>query len=67
MANSVLQGNQNNGGINPNMIKQFQQFRSTFQGDPKQKVMSMLNSGQITNPQLQQAMSAARQLQGLLK
>lgn len=55
------------GGINPQMLQQLQQFKNTFKGNPKQVVMNMLQQGQITNPQLQQAMQMARQIQGFLK
>ena len=51
----------------PEMLQQFNQFKNSFRGDPKQMVMNMLSSGQITNPQLQQAMQMARQFQGFLK
>jgi hypothetical protein len=49
------------------MIQQFQQFKNSFKGNPKQIVMNMLQRGQITNPQLQQAMQMAKQLKGILK
>lgn len=69
MANSILnqRGNIASTPNNGNLVAQFQQFRNSFQGDPKQAVMNMLNSGQITNAQLQQAMAKAKQLQGLFK
>lgn len=52
---------------NQTMLQQFQQFRQTFKGDPKQIVMNMLTNGQITNPQLQQAIQYARQFQNMFK
>lgn len=69
MANSILNQNVSQAPATPssNMVAQFQQFRNSFQGDPKQAVMNMLNSGQINSAQLQQAMARARQLQGLLR
>lgn len=48
------------------MIQQFNQFRQTFHGDPKQKVMEMLQSGAITQEQLNQAQQMARQFQQML-
>lgn len=63
MANSILGNMQSNA----NMIQQIMQFKNTFTGDPKQAVMNMLNSGKITNPQLQQAMQMAKQIRPLLK
>lgn len=72
MANSIL--GQNNapagastGGINPQMLQQLCEFKRNYAGNPKQAVMQMLQRGQITNPQLQQAMQMARQIQGLIK
>lgn len=69
MSNSILNQNmaQTPATNNSNLVAQFQQFRNSFQGDPKQAVMNMLNSGQINNAQLQQAMAKARQLQGLFR
>ena len=37
-----------------NMMNQFNQFRRNFQGNPKQTVMQMVNSGQISQSQLNQ-------------
>lgn len=71
MANSIIGRNvqpvQSSQPLNQNMLQQFMQFRNTFKGDPKQVVMNMLASGQITNPQLQQVMQMAKQFQGFLK
>lgn len=72
MGNSILnrgasQPSAPMGGINPQMLQQLQQFKNTFKGNPKQVVMNMLQQGKITNPQLQQAMQMARQIQGFLK
>lgn len=58
---------QQGGMVAPAMIQQFQQFKNSFKGNPKQMVMNMLQSGQISNPQLQQAMQMAKQLKGILK
>ena len=44
------------------MLRRFQQFRQQFQGDPRQQIQQMLNSGQITQGQLNQAMQMANQL-----
>lgn len=53
---------------NMTQIKQaFTQFKSTLQGNPQQKVMEMLQSGQINQQQLNQAQQMAQQLQGILK
>lgn len=49
------------------MVQQFKQFRQTFQGDPKQKVMEMLQSGQISQDDLNKAQQMASQFQQFLK
>ena len=48
------------------MMQQFNQFRQTFQGDPKQTVMNMVNSGAISQQQLNQAQQMARQFQRMM-
>lgn len=58
-------GNQQ-GPFNNNVINQFNQFRSTFQGDPKQKVQDLLNSGQMSQEQFNQLSSMAQVFQTLL-
>ena len=61
------------GGAMPNLgnmgqlLQQFQQFKNTFKGDPRQQIQQMLNSGQITQERYNQAVQLAQQLQGLLK
>lgn len=72
MANSILSGSPRNpstgSGTNPmQMLQQFQQFRNQFQGDPRQMVNQMLQSGRINNTQLQNAMQMARQFQHFVK
>lgn len=80
MANSILgshgqsmqpkssQGAQVPAGNNPmQMLQQFQQFKKNFQGNPQQMVQQMLQSGQINNAQLQQAMQMARQFRQFIK
>lgn len=43
------------------MIQQFNQFRSTFQGNPQQKVQELLNSGKMTQEQFNQLSQMAQQ------
>ena len=50
-----------------NLLNQYRQFRNTFQGDPQQKIQEMLNSGQITQEQVNRARSMATQFKGILK
>lgn len=73
MANSILGSNNSMqpsssvNSLNPQFINQLNAFKKAYKGDPKQAVMQMLQQGKITNPQLQQAMQMARQIQGLIK
>ena len=50
-----------------NMINQFNQFKNSFSGDPKQVVMNMVNSGKISQSQLNQLQQAATEFQKMLK
>lgn len=49
------------------MLKQFQQFKNSFHGDPKAEVMKMLNNGQMTQAQFNQYQQMAQQFQSLIK
>lgn len=71
MPNPLFQmfGNRPNwSGFPPlNMIQQlFNQFRNTFQGDPHQQVMNLLNSGQMSQEQFNQLSTMAQQFQQLI-
>ena len=48
------------------MIQQFNQFKKTFQGDPKAEVQKLLTSGKLSQQQLNQLQTMAQQFQGLL-
>lgn len=48
------------------MIQQFNQFKNSFTGDPKQAVQNMLNSGRISQDDLNRAQEMARQLMQFL-
>lgn len=49
------------------MIQQFMQFKQNFKGDPKAEVQKMLQSGQISQQQLNQVQQIAGQFQHMLK
>ena len=68
MANNLFQamGPQNNLGQMGNIVRQFQQFRQTFQGDPRQQVQNRLNSGKVSQAQYDNAVKMAQQLQAML-
>lgn len=55
-------GNNQMNGI----VQQFNQFRSTFKGDPKEQIQQLLNSGRITQAQYDQAVQKAKALQNIL-
>ena len=59
------------GNVNPlgnfgQLVQKFQQFKTSFQGDPKAEVEKMLQSGALTQEQLNLAQAMARQFQNLL-
>ena len=51
--------------INPNMFMQFMNFQNSFRGNPQQMVQQMLNSGQVSPQQYQNAVNMAQQLQSM--
>lgn len=66
---NAMGGNQMPGpfGNMQQMMQQFQQFRQSFKGDPRQEVERLLQSGRISQDQLNQVQQMARQFQGFLK
>jgi len=50
-----------------NMLAQFQQFRNSFKGDPKQQVQELLNSGKMSQEQFNRLSQMANEMQSLLK
>ena len=50
-----------------NVMSQFNQFRSTFQGDPQQKVQELLNSGQMSQQQFEQLSQMAQMFRQLIR
>lgn len=72
MANPLFQalgGGQMSGtmGQFQHMMQQFQQFKANFQGDPQQEVQKLLQSGKITQQQLNQIQQMAKQFQTMVK
>lgn len=49
-----------------NMIQQLNQFRQSFQGDPKQQVQQLLNSGKMSQAQYNQLSQMATQIQKMI-
>lgn len=50
-----------------NMISKFNQFKNSFQGDARQEVQNLLNSGRMSQQQFNQLQSMAQQFSQLLK
>ena len=53
-------------GSQNNIFQQFQQFKNSFHGDPRQQVQQLLNSGKITQEQYNAAVQKAQMLQKML-
>lgn len=64
----VIGGGRLPGGLGDfaQMMQQFNQFKRTFQGDPKAEVEKLLQSGQMTQEQLNQLQMMAQQFRALL-
>ncbi len=67
--NSLFKDFQSNQPMNPmsNFLTQFNQFRSTFNGNPEQQVKQLLSSGQMSQEQFNQLAQTANQLRQLIK
>ena len=51
----------------PNMMEDFQRFMQQMQGiNPRQEINRLLQSGQISQQQLNQAQQMAQQMQGMM-
>lgn len=56
------------GGNQPNIMNEFRQFMSQMQGkNPYQEINKLLQSGAISQQQLNQAQQMAHQMQGMFK
>ena len=56
------------GGNQPNMMGDFQRFMQQMQGrEPRQEINRMLQSGQSTQQQLNEAQRCAQQMMGMFK
>ncbi len=65
--NQNSQVNNNPFGNVANMLSQFQQFKANFQGDPRQKVQELLNSGKMSQQQFNQLSQLAQQFQSFYR
>ena len=56
------------GGNQPNMMSDFQKFMQQMQGrNPNQEIANLLQSGRISQSQLDQAQRMAQQMMGMFK
>lgn len=49
------------------LLQQFKQFKASFKGDPKAEVEKMLQSGKLSQAQLDQLQQMAKQFQSLMQ
>ena len=64
---NALSGGMPQGNAPMQLIQQFMQFKQNFKGDPKEEVQKMLQSGRISQQQLNQVQQMAGQFQHMLK
>ena len=62
---AALGGGQGPMGNFAQMMKQFQQFKANFHGDPKAEVEKLLQSGAMSQQELNQLQSMAKQFEHL--
>lgn len=48
------------------LVQRFAKFKQVFNGDPRQQVQELLNSGKVTQEQYNQAVQQAKALQKML-
>lgn len=54
--------------MNPmQMMQEFLKFKQSFRGDPKQEVMRLMNSGQMSQSQLNQLQGMAQQFMQMMQ
>ena len=63
---NVMQGNNPISNM-ANFMNRFNQFRQTFNGNPQQQVQQMLNSGQMSQEQFNQAANMANQIMRMMR
>lgn len=59
--------NQLYGGSNNTLISKLAEFKKNFTGDPKQVIQNMLNSGRITQDELNRLAQQANEIYKMLK
>lgn len=61
-----LYGMMNNGQNMGNFWQRLNQLKQTFKGDPNEQIQKMLNSGQITQAQYNNAVRQAEQIRKMM-
>ena len=61
-----LYGMMNNGQNMGNFCQRLNQLKQTFKGDPNEQIQKMLNSGQITQAQYNNAVRQAEQIRKMM-
>ena len=64
---NALGGGMTQGNGPMQMMQQFMQFKQNYKGNPKEEVQKILQSGKISQQQLNQVQQMAGQFQNLLK
>lgn len=49
-----------------NIVQQFNRFRNQFQGDPRQQIQQLLNSGRISQADYNRAVQIANAMKNML-
>lgn len=57
----------NGGNLANPLFSRIKQFRDTFSGDPKQMVQQMLNSGKVSQAQMNQYIQQANEIYKMMK
>lgn len=64
---AALGGGQMPMGNFSQMVQQFNQFKANFKGDPKAEVERLMQSGKLSQAQLNQLQQMAKQFQSLIQ
>lgn len=56
-----------NSGVNNDVINRIKQFKNGFSGDPQKMVQSMLNSGKISQSQINQYVKQANEIYKMMR
>ena len=63
--NNPLMGGMPQGNMQA-LMQRFNQFKQTFQGDPRQQIQQLLNSGRVSQGKYSKAYQMAQQFQRMM-